>query len=165
MKTFLAVCIALLIFIPAVPAQSAYDSSEEIAIRQLINNLTLNSLWTEEDIHLMARTVHGEARGENHLGKVAVASVILNRVNSPQFPNTIKEVVYQPRAFTCVDYGQINLKPNLAAYLAVSDAILGNDPTNGCLFYMNPEIATSRWMHQRASAKPVTVIGNHVFMH
>ena len=63
-KTFLAVCIALLIFIPAVPAQSAYDSSEEIAIHQLINNLTLNSLWTEEDIHLMARTVHGEARGK-----------------------------------------------------------------------------------------------------
>jgi N-acetylmuramoyl-L-alanine amidase len=112
----------------------------------------------------MARAVHGEARGENHIGRVAVAAVILNRANSSLFPNTIKEVIYQPGAFTCVDDGQINLKPNLNAYLAVSDAILGNDPTNGCLFYMNPKTATSRWMRKRISADSATVIGNHVFV-
>jgi len=80
------------------------------------------------------------------------------------FPNTVEEVVFQPGAFTCVDDGQINLKPDLDAYLAVADAILGNDPTNGCLFYMNPKTATSRWMRKRISAKPATVIGNHVFV-
>ena len=112
----------------------------------------------------MARAVHGEARGEDHIGRVAVAAVILNRAKSPQFPNTIKDVIYQPRAFTCVDDGQINLKPNLDAYLAVSDAILGSDPTNGCLFYMNPKTATSRWMKKRISAETAKVIGNHVFV-
>jgi len=112
---------------------------------------------------LLAKVVHGEARGEDHVGKVAVAAVVLNRVKSPQFPNTIKEVIYQPKAFTCVEDGQINLKPNLEAYLAVADAILGNDPTKGCLFYMNPRTATSRWMRRRISAENATVIGNHVF--
>lgn len=112
---------------------------------------------------MMAQAVHGEARGEDYVGKVAVAAVILNRTKSSLFPNTIKEVIYQPKAFTCVDDGQINLKPNLDAYLAVSDAILGNDPTNGCLFYMNPRTATSRWMRKRISADSATVIGNHIF--
>ncbi len=113
---------------------------------------------------MMAQAVHGEARGEDFVGKVAVAAVILNRVISPLFPNTIKEVIYQPRAFTCVDDGQINLKPNLDAYMAVSDAILGKDPTRGCLFYMNPRTATSRWMRERISAETATTIGNHVFV-
>ena len=112
----------------------------------------------------MAQAVHGEARGENFIGKVAVAAVILNRVDSPQFPNTIQEVIYQPNAFTCVDDGQINLEPNLDAYLAVSQAIMGNDPTEGCLFYMNPRTATSRWMRKRISAETATTIGNHVFI-
>lgn len=113
---------------------------------------------------MMAQTVYGEARGEAHIGKVAVAAVILNRIKSPLFPNTIKEVIYQPGAFTCVTDGQINLKPDLDAYLAVADAILGNDPTNGCLYYMNPKTATSRWMHKRISADAARVIGNHVFV-
>ncbi|HHU77887.1 MAG: cell wall hydrolase [Caldicoprobacterales bacterium] len=112
----------------------------------------------------MAKAVHGEARGEEYIGKVAVAAVILNRVKSPLFPNTIKEVIYQPGAFTCVEDGQINLKPSPDAYRAVSDAILGNDPTNGCLFYMNPVTATSRWMRKRISAENTRTIGNHVFV-
>lgn len=112
----------------------------------------------------MASAVYGEARGEDHIGKVAVAAVILNRAKSSLFPNTIKEIVYQPGAFTCVDDGQINYKPDLDAYLAVSDAILGTDPTNGCLFYMNPKTATSRWMKKRISAESATVIGNHIFV-
>ena len=112
----------------------------------------------------MARTVHGEARGEHYIGKVAVAAVILNRARSSQFPDTIEEVIYQPGAFTCVDDGQINLKPDLESYLAVADAIMGNDPNKGCLFYMNPKTATSRWMRRRISASPATVIGNHVFV-
>jgi N-acetylmuramoyl-L-alanine amidase len=114
---------------------------------------------------LLAQVVHGEARGEDYIGKVAVAAVVLNRMESPQFPNTLKEVVFQPRAFTCVDDGQIRLTPDLEAYKAAFDAILGSDPTGGCLFYMNPRTATSRWMHERISAEAATVIGNHVFVH
>jgi N-acetylmuramoyl-L-alanine amidase len=87
----------------------------------------------------------------------------MNRIESTSFPNTLKEVVYQGNAFTCVADGQINLEPDQDSYRAATDAILGNDPTNGCLFYYNPETATSRWMHQRRSIH-VVVIGNHVFM-
>jgi N-acetylmuramoyl-L-alanine amidase len=113
---------------------------------------------------LLAQVIYGEARGEDYTGQVAVAAVVINRMKSPQFPNTLREVIYQPRAFTCVDDGQINLKPNLKSYQAASDAILGKDPTGGCLFYMNPRTATSRWMHKRISADTATVIGNHVFV-
>lgn len=113
----------------------------------------------------MARVVYGEARGESSAGKVAVAAVVLNRIKSPDFPNTLKEVVYQPRAFTCVDDGQINMTPDLPSYQAAFDAILGKDPTGGCLFYLNPRTATSRWMNNRISADAATtVIGNHVFV-
>ena len=63
-----------------------------------------------------------------------MAAVVLNRLKSPAFPNTLKEVVYQPRAFTCVIDGQIELEPDLDSYWAAFDAILGNDPTKGCIF-------------------------------
>jgi len=107
--------------------------------------------------------IHGESRGESYEGKLAVAAVVMNRVKSPLFPNTIKEVIYQPGAFTCVQDGQINLEPDEESYRAAFDAILGKDPTGGCLFYYNPETATSRWMKHRRSIH-VVVIGNHVFM-
>ncbi len=107
--------------------------------------------------------IHGEARGESYEGKLAVGAVVMNRVKSPLFPNTIKEVIYQPRAFTCVDDGQINLEPDEESYRAAFDALLGIDPTDGCLFYYNPKTATSRWMRQRRSIHVVS-IGNHVFM-
>lgn len=92
-----------------------------------------------------------------------MAAVVINRINSQIFPNTLKEVVYQPRAFTCVDDGQINLTPDLDSYRAAFDAILGNDPTGGCVFYYNPRTATSRWMKTRIQASTVT-LGNHIFM-
>ncbi|MDD3612901.1 MAG: cell wall hydrolase [Caldicoprobacterales bacterium] len=107
--------------------------------------------------------MHAEARGESYLGKVAVAAVVINRIKSPGFPNTIKEVVYQPAAFTCVSDGQIKLKPGLDSYRAASDAILGADPTAGSLFYLNPATASSSWMQERASQKTAITIGNHVF--
>jgi len=60
----------------------------------------------------MANAVHGEARGEPYNGQVAVAAVILNRVNSPSFPNTVAGVIFEPRAFTAVTEGQIWMEPN-----------------------------------------------------
>ncbi|WP_279387719.1 cell wall hydrolase [Xylanivirga thermophila] len=106
--------------------------------------------------------MHGEARGESYKGKVSVGAVMINRIESPLFPNTLTEVVYQKNAFTCVIDGQINLPPDEESYRAAFDAILGNDPTGGCLFYYNPKIATSRWMKERSAVYAVS-IGNHVF--
>ena len=118
------------------------------------------SQTASSDLDLLARVVYGEARGEDYIGQVAVAAVVLNRVKSPSFPNTIAGVVYQAGAFDCVADGQINLTPNSTAVSAAQDALNGWDPTYGCLFYYNPRTATSAWMLSR----PVKlVIGQHNF--
>ena len=101
---------------------------------------------SESDLNLLARCVYGESRGEPYTGQVAVAAVVLNRVRSSKFPNTIKGVIYQAGAFTAVSDGQINLTPNQSAYNAARDALAGWDPTGGCLYYYNPDTATSSWI-------------------
>ena len=112
------------------------------------------------DVWLLARVIYGEARGEPYKGQVAIGAVVLNRVKSPSFPNTVAGVIYQRGAFDAVSDGQINLAPDETAVRAARDAINGWDPTNGCLFYYNPATATSRWMLSR----PVLLrIGNHAF--
>ena len=112
------------------------------------------------DLYLLARLVHGEARGEPYKGKVAVAAVVLNRVKSSSFPNTIAGVIYQRGAFDAVSDGQINMQPDNESIRAARDAMNGWYPSNGCLYYYNPKTATSRWMLSR----PVLLrIGQHAF--
>ena len=116
--------------------------------------------YSSSDRDLLARCVYAEARGEPYTGQVAVAAVVLNRVESASFPNTISGVVYQPYAFTCVSDGQINYAPDSTAYSAADDALGGWDPTNGCLYYYNPATATSKWIW---SLKVELTIGRHSF--
>ncbi|BBI34372.1 spore cortex-lytic enzyme [Cohnella abietis] len=116
--------------------------------------------FTEKDLKMMANAVYGESRGEPYVGQVAVAAVIINRVKSSQFPNTASGVIYQPGAFTAVADGQINLEPNETAKKAVKDAVSGWDPSDGCLYYFNPETATSKWIWTRPQYK---TIGKHIF--
>ena len=115
---------------------------------------------SQSDLYLLAKVVYAEARGEVYEGQVAVAAVVLNRVKSSSFPNTLSGVVYQPWAFTAVQDGQINLEPNQTAINAARDAMNGWDPTHGCLFYYNPARTTSQWIYSR---EVVTTIGSHVF--
>ena len=117
---------------------------------------------TKEDLDLMAKIVYAESKGEPYEGKIAVASVILNRVLSPGFPNSIKEVILQPKAFSCVVNGEINVVPTEECYTAVYDAIEGNDPTNEALFFYNPAIATCSWM-QDVEKQNSKAIGQHLF--
>ncbi len=114
------------------------------------------------DEQLLARAINGEARGEPYEGQVAVGAVILNRVESPNFPNSIAGVIYQPGAFTAVSDGQINvpIDPKSSVVKAARDAINGWDPSNGCLYYWNPATATSKWIWSR---KIVVKIGKHNF--
>jgi len=112
------------------------------------------------DVQLLARAVHGEARGEPYIGKVAVAAVILNRVRNPNFPNSIAGVIYQPLAFTAVADGQINLAPDEESLRAARDAINGWDPSYGAIYYYNPAKATSKWIWSR---KVHMTIGKHKF--
>ena len=116
--------------------------------------------YTDADTYLLARCIYGEARGESYTGKVAVGAVVLNRVRSPEFPNTVAGVIYQRHAFTAVSDGQINLTPDETAISAARDAMNGWDPTGGCLYYYNPVTATSEWIFSRET---VITIGRHVF--
>jgi len=115
---------------------------------------------TNKNLYLLAQLVHGEARGEPYKGKVAVAAVVLNRVNSSSFPNSISGVVYQSGAFSAVDDGQINLAPDESSIKAARDAMNGWDPTGGCLYYYNPAKTSNRWM---LSHSVVVTIGEHAF--
>lgn len=126
----------------------------------LSSSSSSGSTNSNTDLHLLAKCVYAEARGEPYVGRVAVAAVILNRVKHPDFPNTIAGVVYQPYAFTAVADGQINLNPDSEALRAAQDALNGWDPTYGCIYYYNPAVATSKWIFSR---KTVTTIGKHVF--
>ncbi len=133
-----------------------------IAGPETLNKLEISTETTNasSDIYLLARCVYGEARGEVYLGKVAVAAVILNRVDDANFPNSISGVIYQPGAFDAVADGQINLSPDEECIRAARDAFGGWDPTNGCLYYYNPQTATNKWM----LSKEVTLtVGNHSF--
>lgn len=157
-----------------------YGKLTEDAVRkfQRYNNLTVDgiagpntlsamgitssggSTTSNANIELLARAVYGEARGEPYAGQVAVAAVILNRVEDSRFPKTISGVVYQSGAFDVVADGQINLTPNSTAYQAARDALNGWDPTYGCLYYYNPKTATNAWIRQL----PISItIGSHVF--
>lgn len=112
------------------------------------------------DVQLLARLIHGEARGEPYEGKVAVGAVVLNRTTDSRFPKTIAGVIYQPGAFDAVYDGQINLAPDTSSLNAARDAMNGWDPSYGCIYYYNPNTATSSWIWSRPI---IVVIGNHNF--
>lgn len=112
------------------------------------------------NLNLLSRLVYAESRGEPYSGQVAVAAVVLNRVSSSSFPNTIAGVIYQSGAFDAVSDGQINMTPDATAKKAAQDAINGWDPSYGAIYYFNPNTATNKWIWSR----PLTVvIGKHRF--
>lgn len=117
--------------------------------------------YSENEIDLLARLVRAEAQNEPYQGKIAVACVVLNRVDSPSFPNTIKEVIYQQGQFQPVQNGQINKQADEESIKAVHEALNENrNVAAGSLFFYNPAIATSRWLDSKATT---LVIGQHVF--
>lgn len=133
-----------------------------LAAMGIFNSSTSSSsgATNSNDLNLLARLVYGEARGEPYAGQVAVAAVVLNRVKSSSFPNTVSGVIYQSGAFDVVSDGQINLTPDSTARKAAQDALNGWDPSYGAIYYFNPKTATNKWIWSR----PMTVtIGNHRF--
>lgn len=115
---------------------------------------------TSGDVELLARLISAEARGEPYTGQVAVGAVVLNRVASPAFPNTMSGVIYQSGAFTCLQDGQFWGSVADSAYKAARDALNGWDPSGGAIYYFNPATATSSWIWSRPL---LTVIGKHRF--
>ena len=118
------------------------------------------ALYQESELSLLARLVSGEARGEPYIGQVAVAAVVLNRVRSDEFPDTISGVIFQPGAFDAVWDGQFDLTPTDSCIRAARDAINGWDPTGGCVYYYNPSTATNEWIWTR---QVQLTIGRHAF--
>lgn len=164
-SVFLFLCLFLFIPWSKVKAIGEIDCDlykEQIEAIQVLN-FNENPIYvTDSDVYLMAQIVYAESRSEPYEGKVAVASVILNRLQSPSFPKSIEGVIKQKNAFSCMVNGQIDVIPDKASYDAVLEALKGNDPTNKAVFFYNPKIATSIWMKniEKTNIKP---IGNHVF--
>lgn len=130
---------------------------------QVINYVGKKLYINKKDIDLMAKVVRSESESEPFKGKIAVASVILNRTINPEFPNTIESVIKERGAFSCVDKnGNVIKNADKSSYDAVMKALQGKDPTNKALFFYNPKIATSRWM-KNANKNNKKNIGNHVF--
>lgn len=123
--------------------QSSNSNNEVVAVFQSSNS-TIS--LTKDDIYLMSQVVYAESKGEPFDGKIAVASVILNRTTDSQFPDTIHGVITQKNAFSCVRNGKIDVVPDGDSYNAVLKAIEGYDPTNEALYFYNPKIATCSWM-------------------
>lgn len=142
--------------------KSNLQSNEKHNDVEVFNRESQKLYITGEDIDLMAKLVSAESIGEPYTGKIAVASVVLNRTIDPHFPNTIREVIFQKNAFSCVKDGKINANANQDCYNAVYDAIKGADPTNDALFFYNPTIATCNWMKETPKINQTT-IGHHTF--
>ncbi|HPT83551.1 MAG TPA: cell wall hydrolase [Limnochordia bacterium] len=115
---------------------------------------------TDQEVEWLAQMIHAEARGEPYIGQVAVGAVIINRLLSPQFPNTLRGVLFQTNAFQPIQNGSFYMTPNETARRAALEALSGHDPTGGALFFFNPRKTSDRFMHSR----PVRItIGNHRF--
>ena len=124
------------------------------------NKKLVSADYSQSEIDILASLVRAEARGESINGKIAVAAVVLNRVESNEFPDTIRGVIYQRGQFSPVINGSINQVADQDSYTAVYEAIAGADPSNGAIYFFNPAIASDHWIRTR----PVTaIIENHKF--
>lgn len=115
---------------------------------------------TQSNIYLLARIISAEARGEPYSGQVAVGAVVLNRVEHPSFPDTLSGVIYQNGAFTAIVDGQFNEPISDSAYKAARDALNGQDPSGGAIYYYNPDKTSNKWIRTRPVIKR---IGKHLF--
>ena len=154
-KILKCILIVILLIILITLLINLHENSKE-------KTMASSSSSNTSDVQLMARAINGEARGEPYEGQVAVGAVILNRVKDSRFPNTIAGVIYQSGAFTAVSDGQINvpIEEGSTVVKAARDALNGWDPTNGAVYYFNPDTATSDWIWSRPLIK---TIGKHRF--
>jgi N-acetylmuramoyl-L-alanine amidase len=123
--------------------------------------LTKQAPVVDEDVKLLAQIINAEAGNQPYNGKIAVGNVVMNRVESPKFPDTIKDVIYQKGQFSPVSDGSIHKTPNTESVKAAQEVLHGRRVVSkDVLFYYNPEIATSSWIFTR---KVVARIGEHAF--
>lgn len=137
------------------------DNNAKNSLIHVGQKLTVpSSSVTNAEKDLLARLVESEAKGESYAGKVAVATVILNRVDSPLFPNSIKSVIYQTGQFTPVANGKINQPASDDSIRAVNEALAFRGQGKGSLYFYNPKKTTNQWLRAKQTT---VVIGDHVF--
>ena len=116
---------------------------------------------SSKERELLIRLVSAEARGESLEGQIAVAAVVLNRVQSSRFPNTVWDVIHQPGQFTPIEQNALPKPVGDTCAEAVSRALRGEDPTGGALFFYNP--STTQAADYWATKPVIKKIGNHNF--
>jgi N-acetylmuramoyl-L-alanine amidase len=161
-------------YLHAVPTNK-YSATTKIAVQRFQKHYGLRSdgiagprTWSKlkrlsvnkKELSMLARVIYAEARGEGYKGQIAVGAVVLNRLQSPKFPNTVKGVIMERNAFSAVKDGQYWLIPNQTAFKAAKAAVKGSDPTGNALFYYNPVVSKSSWFKTRVVTKK---IGSHKF--
>lgn len=99
--------------------------------------------FTDQDLDLLARLVNAEAGGESLTAQIGVAAVVINRVQSNHFPNSIRDVIYAPNQFSPVRNGWINKPATATSIKAATAALHGNDPTNGALYFFDSSSSSS----------------------
>lgn len=121
----------------------------------VVGNVTLDKLSistiqasqaSKNDLDMLAKIIYAKGMGESYTGKVALGSVILNRVSSDKFPDSIEKNIYQNGTYNPINDGPINREPNSTAINAARDALNGWDPTGGALYFWNPETTSSKWI-------------------
>lgn len=150
-------------------AVKAFQKQQKITADGIVGPATLKKLGisigtmpsaTEANVNLLARIISAESRGEPYIGQVAVGAVVLNRIEHPSFPDTLSGVIYQEGAFTAIVDGQFNEPISDSAYKAAKDALNGQDPSGGAVYYYNPDKTSNKWIRTRAVIKR---IGKHLF--
>jgi N-acetylmuramoyl-L-alanine amidase len=134
-----------------------------IFVGEYVNTIkpTMTKGYSEYEKNLLARLVRAEAESEPYAGKVAVAEVVLNRVDSKKFPDTLKDVIYDKGQFQPVSNGEINKPANADSIEAVNEALKKNrNVGTKSMYFYNPKTSTSHWLDHRPTT---AVIGHHVF--
>lgn len=116
---------------------------------------------SNDEVTLLARLINAEGRGEPYEGQVAVGAVVLNRVQSRLFPNTVSGVIHEPGQFEPASNGQLWLQPSSTALQAARDALGGWDPAGGALYFFNPAKSSSSFLWSHPILR---IIGNHYFL-
>ena len=145
-------------------ATVAYDGDAnsvtiDTATKQLIQDG--ESFYNSHEIYWLSRIIYAEANGQPFDGMIGVGNVVLNRVASARYPNSVEGVVFDPGQFTPVDNGSIYNTPSSEAVLAAQMCLEGVNTVGGCMFFLNPSIADASWFNSARTY--YTTIGGHAF--
>ena len=149
---------------PASKPETAPITAWNVTYKQAKSMVKADAAYDYEDLYWLARVISAEAKGESFTGQIGVGTVVLNRVRSKDFPNTVKGVVFDQKygtQFTPVANGTIYQTPTASAVVAAKMCLDGYTLSNSVLYFLNPRIATSSWIVQ--NRKYAFRIGNHDF--